>query len=259
MLLLLSEWCKNTRNANLSEAEYSELNACIRYSRLSTPYLTELCELLSTPSLTIKQRMELLHYRSFPEILRQTLLMCLNSKNPQTGTCLLVQHPQHLAEVLLLTLDVSEADLYQLLEASAAAKTGGQQDQREALNSLALVTEPMLACGFLWTLRLSSDTERGLWCGLYAHGVPGLQPGHPPLLLEHGVMCDFHINIMGRRASKPWRCYNSVDYPVDSCGAGAVLDTDVRDPLAALDRAWWQLYEVQGFVSIQASITKISA
>ncbi|MEW5308184.1 MAG: hypothetical protein WDW38_000161 [Sanguina aurantia] len=84
VLLLLSDWCCGTKGAACSEEELQQLNAFIRYSRLSTPYLTELCQHLHTPLLTVEQRMELLHMRALPEAARERSVVLRFTKNPDT-------------------------------------------------------------------------------------------------------------------------------------------------------------------------------
>ncbi|MEW5305838.1 MAG: hypothetical protein WDW36_008353 [Sanguina aurantia] len=59
VLLLLSEWIVSENGMACCEEELQQLNGCIRYGRLSAPYLTELCSSLHTPPLTHPQQMEL--------------------------------------------------------------------------------------------------------------------------------------------------------------------------------------------------------
>lgn len=59
VLLLLSEYLSSANGKACNETEQQQLNASIRYSCLSAPYLAELCDALHTPPLTMQQRSEL--------------------------------------------------------------------------------------------------------------------------------------------------------------------------------------------------------
>lgn len=59
VLLLVCGWAMNPVGHACSEEEKEELNNHIRYSRLSPPYLTDLCAYNTLPSLTSRQLQEL--------------------------------------------------------------------------------------------------------------------------------------------------------------------------------------------------------
>ncbi|MEW5308221.1 MAG: hypothetical protein WDW38_000196 [Sanguina aurantia] len=64
VLLLVDSWCTEVDDKDCSDDQETELVGSIRYSRLPSPYLTDLCDFLILPDLSGMQLKELWAFRS---------------------------------------------------------------------------------------------------------------------------------------------------------------------------------------------------
>lgn len=251
VLLLLSEWCDGAQGRACSEKQLQKLNRHIRYSRLSKHYLTDLFEGLHTPSLTTKQRMELLHFQSFPED-GQRLLDQLDSLNNPAGWYLpsRTSASEGGEATLRVTMNIPEAEVYRFVSAIKAMKNGGPPPQ-------AISSTPLYAQGFWWTLQLSG-VDGDPWCGLKVHGMSSLLSGSLRQELQHGVMCDFRIFLVGRTSEHDMPHFAKTMCPVGSEGMGADIDeVDEKLQCGPLEARWWRQFVVDGCIRIVASVSHV--
>lgn len=258
VLLLLSEWCNGEQGKACTEAELQQLNGCIRYGSLSTPYLTELCTHLHTPSLAMEERMELVFYQTLCAESQTVGLKLHWFKNP--GGWYLPRRPTPLScsdagTVAKMTLKVTQADLLKFLRAAKLKKSGSREVLDTSANPLEFISEPLYSHGFWWTLDLSA-TGGIPWCGLLAHGVASLQAScdDNTLLNSHGVSCRFKVSIVANPGLLHYK--STYHEPVNSSGIGCIFDEE--NNVDALNAKWWQPHMVDGCITLEARILEIS-
>lgn len=255
VLLLLSEWCAaRTKQAKaLSERKLQRLNGCIRYSRLSMPYLTELCETLHTPSLTVKQRMELLYFKSFPEVGQTSITELEIMSNPEGWYLPPRTSPTEDSKGMLdMVLKVPADHVYRLLRAIKVMKDRG-------IPAHTLSSTPVYAKGFWWALELSGISEH-LWCGITAHAKSSLLAASATREVAHGVMCDYSIRLLGRTDEENFLHTDRTSRPVGSDGIGAAMDAEDEElECGPLEPKWWERFVVDGIISIVASVWNVSS
>lgn len=242
VLLLFSGWCEGAAGMACSEEQLQQLNAGIRYSRLSNPYLTELCHNLHSPRLTHKQLMELWHFRSIPRHLNPHKICDLEGP----PGWYLPQRPASPAHPLNFTLDlaVTEADLKVFLAVAADATSADISRSSAAVYS----------AGFLWTLTLSA--KRGeLWCGVSAQGVGSVSAPRQGTPLKHGIM----------RGVRLWveSALNMEVMEMDSGHMSGVLYgkdltwvSQTGDTLDSRCLEWWAPHMVDGCILFTAEIAE---
>lgn len=253
MLLLLSEWCDGAAGRACSDEKLEQLNKCIRYSCLPTPYLTELWKSLHTPLLTYKQRMALLHFKSLPEEGQNVSCNVQREHDPSIkwfesnrGTS---EEGENLTEVL--TLEVSGAELYRLIREPKEFVTGR--------NKLPGPSSPRVyARGFFWSLELASSHKGTLWCGLKVFGVSSLLTREDGLATAQGLACKYQVKIKGAAAEDDFALSPDDICIVTSEGIGESISAAEGDELAPLDPQWWRLRVVEGSVTFEAHLTIIN-
>lgn len=250
VLLLLSEWCDGDRGKACSETELLELNGFIRYSCVSTTYLTDLYKTLHTPPLTLGQRMELLHIRSLPQPSRD-----LNSKynmqdNP-TGWYLGERGTLGGARQanFSITLKIAEAELHQLVRATKLRAEGGSLQGNENLSSTRVY-----AHGFWWVVSFSGTTGAP-WCGFQVRGVSSLLITNAGAIVKHGIMCDYTLTI--RRDLTELVHDSGMALPITSRGIGCEFSAREGETLGPLDVQWWEPYIVEGYLTVTASVSNV--
>lgn len=259
LLLLLGEWCDGRMGMHCSSDQLEQLYGCIRYSRLSTPYLTDLCTSLYMPFISTQERMELVYFRSLPIDAQEFSAKLGQLHNladwylPRRPTPVLPNAP-----VLLLTLKVSEADLLKFLRATKLRSDAGSQNPDQSLQPRFFTTKPMYAHGFLWSLILTG-LDKVLWCGITAHGAASLHNVDEWLELTHGIMCRYEISIFGKTGTPSKRLSNIRYSPVNSKGIGNRLNADCGGTtLNPLSSQWWEPHMVDGFATIEATVHEIA-
>lgn len=177
VLQLVSSWLGD------SVQQLQKLHGVIRYSRLSSTYLSELCDEFRLPQLTRKQLLELMNFCSLPSNQQQTWVK-QGYENP--AGWYLPQRPtppQHKSGVRLSLL-VTRIDLKRLL-------AGVLEHTPERMNRTSV---PVYAKGFMWKLCLSvQDGE--LFCLITAWAPASLDTMTPGLLAAHGVLSCIRIQI----------------------------------------------------------------
>lgn len=76
--------------------------------------------------------------------------------------------------------------------------------------------------------------------------------------LKHGVVCDYSIKISGRTIAEDTVHDTGTAIPVNSYGVGVEIGENTQQLKAALEKVWWQQYVVDGFVTIEATLSDIS-
>lgn len=256
VLLLLSEWCYAESNGACSEEDVRSLNECIRYSRLSPPYLTELCESLATPCLSKMERMELLHFRMLPPCAQSSCLHMNALSNPSGWYAPYRRSRGGPAlHVLIMTLAVEAVEVYKLLK---AIKEIPQGDKAHIVRPLS--TARAYSHGFLWTLELASRANgAGVWCGIKAVGVESLLDVSDQVWFDHCVVCSQCLRIVGQADVPLILNETRPSSPVNSKGLGQIVNIREGAPEAPLDMQWWQPYVVDGVITFESTITHIGA
>lgn len=251
VLLLLSEWCQGDFGKACTQEELQQLNALVRYSRLSIPYLTELYDSLHSPPLTIKQRLEVLYWRSLSEPSQaiNAKLGCL--LNP-VGWYLPVRPKptEDLNSSCELNLAVTEADIRKLVQAIQLSKTGGPP-------ATPICSKPRYAQGYWWSIQLSGSSKGELWGGFKAHGVKSLGLGDTGIAhLSQGVVCEYSFHFLGIATDE---AKNQGTGPVDSGGYGwsHKISEEAEPPPAGME--WWQPKLVGGCMNIVVTMSNIQA
>lgn len=252
VLLLLSEWCHGDRGKACTKEELQELNACIRYSRLSMPYLTELCTHLHTPLLTLEERMELLHFDSLSEYLQGAILQNGSHINP-SGWYLPRRKSQGDAHTdgVTLTLKVPQADLYALLQAIKDNPSCSPFLQE-------ISSKAVYAQGFWWMLQLARSHESGLWCGIVATGVSSLLTQDANMPLHLGISSNHSMKLVGKVAAQDTMFSVMQACLVNSNGTGnEYFSPGDGDNSQVLEREWWEPYVVDGSITLIAEVLDI--
>ncbi|MEW5305839.1 MAG: hypothetical protein WDW36_008354 [Sanguina aurantia] len=254
VLLLLSEWCYAEANGACSEEDVRSLNGRIRYSRLSPPFLTELCESLATPCLSKLEWMELLHFRLLPPC-AQASCVAMQAMSGPGGW-----YAPHRASrggpappVLVMTLAVAAVEVYKLLRAIKEIPQGGAAHIVRSLS-----TPRAYSHGFLWTLELAAAANGvGVWCGIKAVGVESLLDVSDQVWFDHCVVCSHQLRIVGGADTPLVLQETRHSSPVNSKGLGQIINMREGAPEAALDMQWWQPHVVDGVITFESTLTHI--
>lgn len=245
VLLLVSTWSTYDGNDGCSEEGVTALNNEIRYSRLSRPYLTDLCDCLSLHDLTRTELRELWAYSSLSAENRKDW-----TKHPKLNPVqwYLPARPRVTsvnAVAAKLMLDVTEANLKHLL-----SRNGIEGDE------ISFQTPAVHAEGFVWTLELSIDTTGAFWCAVYVKALYDAQDitAEGQVDVDHGVACFSSIHIMGQ---EPLQLYLAKRSLVTSTGSGRRLGGKVGTFKDAAALEWWTKYIVNGRVRFIATIKSV--
>lgn len=256
VLLLLSEWCEAEQGKACTEDELAKLNSCIRYSRLSTPYLTELCTSLHSPLLTVEQRMELLYFRSLSQDLQKDVQEMDNLKN-QSSWYLPCRPARSDADVdaLSMTLKIPATEMYAFLQACKDSMSGGRVPARLSSNMI-------YAQGFAWALLLSRSDEGYMWFGVSSSGISSLRKfgrlaEDATIPLSHlGIYCRRAIRALGSSALHDVVLTHSADGVANTFGVG----NDCGAPEGGMmDKEWWQPHVLDGFITFVATVFDIAS
>lgn len=242
ILLLFSSWCLEEPGKSCSEEQLLALTATIRYSRLSSAYLTELCRSLACPQLTHNQLMELLHVRG--DTTGRQLVVLKGYGQVGHDTWYLPcrpSSPSHATTTVQLT--VKEAELKLLLAAV------GDLTSAESVSSPAV-----FAAGFLWTLKLCIEGGDPWWV-FSAYGVSALQTVQQTVPFRHGVTCEFSLHLTGEA---PIVLRKNGPDCINTRGVGLKISLpnhgDLQGPLRMEQ---WAPYIVDGCVHLTAEIESI--
>lgn len=247
VLVLLCEWCGGALGMTCTLCQHEQLHGCIRYSRVSNPYLTDLCEVIPMLHLSTRQRMELLYFRSLPHNIQERPGGISPLHNPRSWY--LPERPMtspH-ANLLELTLRVSVAELSRFFQ---HGKLSQDQNEEAFLKSC-----PVYAHGFWWTLIIQISHQQLPWCGVYAHGVQSLLNADDWWFLSHCIMCDVHMTILGMAGMNFPYVPRMHLKPVNSKGFGCdFVNRDGQATMSQHDENWWRQHVVDGFFTLIASI-----
>lgn len=261
VLLLLSDWCNSKMGTACSVEQKIQLNKCIRYSRLSTPFLTEVCQILDFPRLATDERMELMYYRSLPPHAQLMSGRAGSLQNPD-GWYLPARQTRLLPieSGIHFTLKVSEAELCRFLKATRLNQAAGQESSHQARKLPRFDSTPVYSHGFWWQLSLSA--MNGLpWCGFIARGESSLLHVDSWVRFQHGIMCRSSALITGKAGTASARLDLQIPHPVNSNGMGCLVANarPSETTLSPKELQWWEPFLVVGFVNIHASIWDILA
>lgn len=237
VLLLLSSWLEQPVGQLCSTEQVLELNSLIRYSRLSRPYLTGLCDSLQLPQLT---RAQLLELSAFCSLRTEQFWGTETHNNPQGWYSQPRPTPTPHESGVRLSMVVAEAELARLLAALESDRDVSP-----------LETQAVYAEGFLWTLDLHVSNQH-LWCTVKARGLKSIQSMDQGLTLAHAVPRALTIQI---DAPEPLIISSSTYIPVHTKGAGVRLAGVRSDFSESAHMDWWAKYVVDGCVRLSA-VTK---
>lgn len=251
MLLLFSEWCNADIGKACTETELQQLNACIRYSRLSTPYLSDtvLYKTLHTPTLTTEQRMEVLHFKTL--LVASQSFRCKSNDMISPPSWYLAARstpPRRPLGKVTFSLKVSEADLHKLIRHTKAKEEADSNQE-----NLELRSTPTYAWGFWWTIELSGHYGKP-WCGIFVRGVSDLSSEDTGVYVKHGILCDYDIVICG---FTPAMHNTGQAHLINSNGIGCNFVAGKGETLAPSDVKWWATRTVNGFFTIAASVSNV--
>lgn len=245
VLLLVSTWIKGSVGVDCSAEDTLALNSEIRYSRLSRPYLTDLCDSLVLPDLTRGELRELWAYTTLPPE-NQKDWADTDKLNPVQWYLPARPRVTGVNSVAAkLTLDVTEADLRRVL--AGIRKKG---------TAIRLVSPSVYAEGFMWTLELALDDDGTVWCVVIAKGLLTAVDMTNTIDIDHGVTCFSSIQIM---AAEPLQLHLAKRHLVITNGSGPQLGALVGQFKDAAGLEWWTKYIVEGRVRFQGIIKSISA
>lgn len=239
VLLLVSGWCAEPAGKACSPEQINELHSLIRYSRLSTPYLSGLCDSLQLPQLTRTELMELWRFRT---LYAESYWVDQGSSNsPQWY---LPQRPTPALHIpgVQLKLEITVSELHSLLADISTPKKRG-----------ASFSSAVYAEGYLWMLRLSIHSG-DLWCAISAQGVASVltvDKGVPSVHALHRA-----IKIVLGVGEPLVVCMNEA--PVHSTGYGEKLTGQFGQFKEASSKDWWAKFIVNGVVSLTATAKPVS-
>lgn len=258
VLLLLSEWSNGKLGRACSVNELERLHDHIRYSHVSIPYLTELCESLHGICITYKSTMELFYYLNL--VHNKSDNGCQGSLfNPQACYLPARKTAGHTNPTMFLHLEVSEAQLSRFLRKARICQYDESGTLSPLLESHKLSCQPLYCQGFWFTLELSTHSGE-VWCKLVARGVLNLLDMNAWSNFNHGIECDVMIDIRGAFGNDV-TLYTQEGYkPVSSLGIGGpIRGRDRKTILSPMDLQWWQPHMIHQCVTFAARFSPAQA
>lgn len=237
VILLLSAWVGEAGQTVACPVEQvEELRLCIRYSRLSLPYLTDLCDQLTLTDLTRKQLMELW---AFQALSTEDHWASCSPQNPERWYLPRRPLPGRSQASIKLKLAVSRSQLEGLLAGIGKSEV-----------NLSQASDFVYSEGFLWGLELAVDSGV-LWCTVNVTGVHSVQTMAPGLVLDHGVACVYSLSIDG---PEPMLLTNKRRSLVSTAGSGSSIEGHVESFRGSDKVDWWEKYLVNGSVFFSAVV-----
>lgn len=249
VLLLLKDWCYGDPGQACTHDELQQLHSHIRYSRLSAPFLTELCDDLVISPLTNKQSMELVYFRML-SVRAQKASMSLKFLDNPEGWYLPPRASTTNSSVtpIILTLRMSESHLHKLLYAAFV-----QEDTVEVCAEIA--SERTYAHGFWWVLQICCQSE-GIWCAIKVCAAVSFLDSTDERQ-TFGITCDYSIRICGETPAFDMMLDAGEEEPVDSVGSGVFVEDENGLPSGPKEIKWWKPHVVNGFITIEATVSRI--